>query len=406
MNFALITVGNELLNGFTVNTNASWIGNNILKHGGKIIWHQTMGDTKDEILHALKQVPMQAEGVIITGGLGPTHDDVTANALYEYVGDQPVFDESYWNDLKSFFAKRNIKIPELNRNQAFRPEKGKIIPNPLGSARGLHFNHEAKHIFVLPGVPKEMKAMMDQYVFPWIANKSKDQQVVRTIRTTGIAESTLAEKLKELTDDLKNQFSVAFLPQFTGVDIRLTGHDQEIIDRAIRSIYNIAKPYVYAFENENLEEVIGRLLIEKNQTLATAESCTGGLVGHRLTNISSCSRYYAGGIISYSNEVKAKQLGVAELTLSKFGAVSRETATAMAENIRQKFNTDFGLAITGIAGPAGGTEQKPVGLTYIALATDKETVVKEFRFFTDREYNKTASSQAAMNMLRIYISNA
>ena len=405
MNIALITIGNELLAGFTVNTNAAWIGNHVIQTGGNIVWHQTIGDSKEEIHDSLNQIPKDINAVIITGGLGPTHDDVTAHALYKYANDIPVFDEKYWQYLQDKLAKRNLKLPEINRNQSMKPEKGTIIPNPVGSARGLHFQVDGKDLFVLPGVPREMKTMMESTVLPWIADQSAGGLTVRTIRTTGIMESGLAEKIGDIVDALADEIKIAFLPQFTGVDIRVSSTDKDAVDQKVYEINVQAGKYIYGYDNDQLEEKVGQLLNANNLSISTAESCTGGLVGHRLTNVSGSSDYYHGGIISYSNSVKENNLGVAIETLNKHGAVSYETAIEMAENVRSKLDSDLGLAITGIAGPRGGTDEKPVGLTYIALADGKDTIVKEFRFLIDRILNKNASCQAALNMLRLYLLN-
>ena len=405
MNIALITIGNELLAGFTVNTNAAWIGNHVIQTGGNIIWHQTIGDSKNEIHDSLNQIPKDINAVIITGGLGPTHDDVTAHALYKYANDIPVFDEKYWQYLQDKLAKRNLKLPEINRNQSMKPEKGTIIPNPVGSARGLHFQVDGKDLFVLPGVPREMKTMMESTVLPWIADQSAGGLTVRTIRTTGIMESGLAEKIGDIVDALADEIKIAFLPQFTGVDIRVSSTDKDAVDQKVYEINVQAGKYIYGYDNDQLEEKVGQLLNANNLSISTAESCTGGLVGHRLTNVSGSSDYYLGGIVSYSNSVKENNLGVAIETLNKHGAVSYETAIEMAENVRSKLDSDLGLAITGIAGPRGGTDEKPVGLTYIALADGKNTMVKEFRFLTERILNKNASCQAALNMVRLYLLN-
>ena len=405
MNIALITIGNELLAGFTVNTNAAWIGNHVIQTGGNIIWHQTIGDSKNEIHDSLNQIPKDINAVIITGGLGPTHDDITAHALYKYANDIPVFDEKYWQYLQDKLAKRNLRLPEINRNQSMKPEKGTIIPNPVGSARGLHFQVDGKDLFVLPGVPREMKTMMESTVLPWIADQSAGGLTVRTIRTTGIMESGLAEKIGNIVDALADEIKIAFLPQFTGVDIRVSSADKDAVNQTVNKIKLHAEKYIYGHDHDQLEEIVGQLLNANNLSISTAESCTGGLVGHRLTNVSGSSDYYHGGIISYSNSVKENNLGVAIETLNKHGAVSYETAIEMAENVRSKLDSDLGLAITGIAGPRGGTDEKPVGLTYIALADGKDTMVKEFRFLTERILNKNASCQAALNMVRLYLLN-
>ncbi len=405
MKIALITIGNELLSGFTVNTNASWIGNHVISFGGHISWHQTIGDTKKEIQSTLDSVPDNIDTVIITGGLGPTHDDITAHALYEFVEDEPEFDEEYWKLLNEKLTKRNLKLPEINRNQALRPKRGDIIHNSIGSARGLHFNHKNKNLFALPGVPREMKAMMESYVLPWVMRNSVGVINIKTIRTTGIMESGLAEKLSIVIDNMDPNVFIAFLPQFIGVDIRISSNDKAKMIEANSKIQDLVGKYIYGSDDDNLEEVVGNLLNKRSLTLATAESCTGGLVSHRLTNVPGSSDYYVGGIVSYSNDVKTIALGVSKTLLEQKGAVSEETACEMAKHIRNNLSADLGLSITGIAGPTGGSDYKPIGLTYIALASKDGIKVKEFRFLSDRKLNKNASSQAALNMVRMYLIN-
>jgi nicotinamide-nucleotide amidase len=218
-------------------------------------------------------------------------------------------------------------------------------------------------------------------------------------------ESGLAEKMGDIVNSIDKNIKIAFLPQFTGVDIRVSGTDKTVVDEKVNEINSHVSKYIYGQDKDRLEEIIGQMLKEKTLTLTTAESCTGGLVGHRLTNIPGSSEHYLGGIISYSNKVKENNLGVDKSTLEQFGAVSSETAKEMAENVRSKLNSDLGLSITGIAGPGGGTDEKPVGLTYIALADGKNTRVKEFRFLSDRMLNKNASAQTALNMVRLYLLN-
>jgi nicotinamide-nucleotide amidase len=405
MNIALITIGNELLAGFTVNTNASWIGTHVLKAGGKVLWHQTIGDSKEEIHQALTSIPPGCETIIITGGLGPTHDDVTAYALYDYAEDSPVFDEAYWDYMQKRLSKRNMTLPDLNRNQAMRPQKGNVIDNPVGSARGLHFIVDDKHIYAVPGVPREMKEMMKSTILPFIRQNSENMLFVRTIRTTGIMESALAEKLAHIVQDTPNGLTIAFLPQFTGVDVRLSSHDENRIKDLAEQIQSTVGKYIYGFDDDRLEDIVGGMLSGKSLTIATAESCTGGLIGHRITNVSGSSSYYVGGIVSYSNNVKESALNVDHEVLENHGAVSPETAIQMAENVREVLHADLGLSVTGIAGPTGGTKEKPVGLVYIALADGNNTIVKEFRFVKDRALNKNASSQTALNMVRSYINS-
>ena len=404
MNVGLITIGNELLSGFTTDTNSAWIGQSILEVGAEITWHVTIGDQANKITAVLDQIPEDIKVVLVTGGLGPTHDDITQKTLFEYFGVQPVFDENYWNILNARMVKRVRVMPVINKNQAIRPDKGSVIPNNSGSARGLHLNNDRMDVFAMPGVPREMKDMMSSTIIPWIHDKTKSKIYVRTLRTTGAMESVLAEKMADVTEDTR-PVTVAFLPQFTGVDIRLMCPEKNPLIEIEGKIRDKVDKYIYATGTVDLEEIVGDMLSERGYTVATAESCTGGLIGHRLTNVPGSSTYFLGGVISYSNDMKMKTLGVQENTLQEFGAVSKETATEMAQGARDLFGSDLAIAVTGIAGPGGGTAEKPVGLVYITLVHNDKVWAKKFKFFTDRKLNNRLSSQVALNMVRIHLLN-
>ena len=404
MNVGLITIGNELLSGFTTDTNSAWIGQSILEVGAEITWHVTIGDQANKITAVLDQIPQDINVVLVTGGLGPTHDDITQKTLFEYFGVQPVFDENYWNILNARMVKRVRVMPVINKNQAIRPDKGSVIPNNSGSARGLHLNNDRMDVFAMPGVPREMKDMMSSTIIPWIHDKTKSKIYVRTLRTTGAMESVLAEKMADVTEDTR-PVTVAFLPQFTGVDIRLMCPEKNPLIEIEGKIRDKVDKYIYATGTVDLEEIVGDMLSERGYTIATAESCTGGLIGHRLTNVPGSSTYFLGGVISYSNDMKMKTLGVQENTLQEFGAVSKQTATEMAHGARDFFGSDLAIAVTGIAGPGGGTAEKPVGLVYITLVHNDTVWAKKFKFFTDRKLNNRLSSQVALNMVRIHLLN-
>ncbi len=404
MKIGLVTIGAELLNGARTNTNAAWIGQNVISVGGAIDWHMTVNDEKNTIESALDEVPTSIDVVLCTGGLGPTHDDITSSVLYDYFGAKPEFDEQYWQLLTKKFAARDQVIPDINRNQAMKPDIGEVIPNPIGSARGLHLSNKSYHLFAMPGVPAEMKSMMTDTILPWIESRSKSKIHVTVMRTTGIMESVLYEKVQGILDNYP-QISVAFLPRFTGVDIRLTTSDKNTLNRLVDQISPVIQKYHFGGEGVELEDVVGKLLIKNRKTIATAESCTGGLIGDRLTNISGSSLYYKGGIVAYSNSVKEKTIGVKKETLDSAGSVSEETALEMARGIRNKLNADIGLSTTGIAGPKGGTKEKPVGLVYIAISYDSGEKVYRFTFTPYRKTNKLMTSQAALNITRIHILN-
>ena len=404
MKIGLITIGNELLSGFTVNTNSSWIGKSLIEVGVSITWHLTLKDDANQIKLALDNLPKDCKALLVTGGLGPTHDDITQKTLFEYYEIEPVFDQEYWQSLRSRMKKKGRILPLINKNQAIIPEveKGKVIPNNIGTARGFHLNNSNLNIFAMPGVPKEMKNMMKDTVLPWFHNKTKNKIYVTTLRTTGVMESLLAEKISDIIENLEN-IEIAFLPQFTGVDIRLISTKMNTLENIKRKIYDRIGKYIYGQDSENLENIIAKMLIERNYTLSTAESCTGGLLGHRLTNSPGSSKYYLGGVNSYSNESKINVINVKKKTLDKFGAVSREVSIEMVEGVRNVFKSDIALSITGIAGPGGGSKDKPVGLVYIALIHKDIIINKDFIFFNDRLLNKQLSSQVALNMIRIYL---
>ena len=404
MNVGLITIGNELLSGFTTDTNSVWIGQSVLEVGAEITWHVTIGDHNNHITAALNQVPEDIKVVLVTGGLGPTHDDITQKTLFEYFDVQPVFDEDYWNIINARMVKRTRVMPEINKNQAIRPNLGNVISNISGSARGLHLNNDRMDVFAMPGVHREMKDMMSSTIIPWIHNKTKSKIYVKTLRTTGAMESVLAEKLIDVIEDTR-PVTVAFLPQFTGVDIRLTCPEKNPLIEIEEKIRDRVDKYVYATWAVNLEETVGDMLVKYGYTISTAESCTGGLIGHRFTNVPGSSTYYLGSVVCYNNNMKMKTLGVRQSTLKKFGAVSKQTATEMAKGVRDLFESDMAIAVTGIAGPGGATEGKPVGLVYITLVHRDRVWAKEFKFFTDRTLNKQLSSQVALNMVRIHLLN-
>ncbi len=404
MKIAVLTIGDEILSGFTLNTNAAWIGKKLLNIGVDVNTQLTIGDKKEEILKYLKYLTKEKyTHIIVTGGLGPTHDDVTPSAFYKFFGAKPIFDEIYWQELVIRFAKQNIKIPEKNRNQAMRPNNGNVIDNPVGSARGLHFERDGIKYFATPGVPSEMKAMMESRIIPLIQDDSGIEMFVKTIKTIGMGESAIAENIEHLIEKYSPKIKIAFLPQLYRVDIRLFSKDKKLLDQFVNELEELLAEKIYGYDADTIEGAVAKLLINNKMTIATAESCTGGLLAHRLTNVSGSSKYILGGIVSYSNDVKIAEVGVKEETLIAYGAVSEQTAGEMARGIQKKFQSDIGIGITGIAGPTGGTDVKPVGLVFIGLAIKDKLIVKRFQFLKDRKANKLLSSQTALNMLRLQL---
>ena len=399
MNAGIISVGNELLMGFTLDSNSTWIARKLLDLGIKVDLKLTIADNEGEILEAFKTLSSRCDVILCTGGLGPTSDDVTKSAYCDFIQAGLELNEDYLEELKKKFEDRQLVMSDSNREQAMVPDKGETIPNSLGSALGLKYVDEENHIYVMPGVPSEMKRMMDETVLPELEQLPRDELHVTTIRLTGIMESALYDQVKDLLND--NIVKVAFLPGFLGVDVRLMSRDKDSLLELSGQFFDRLGNYVYAEDWETLEDAVGRLLIERGLTLATAESCTGGLLGNRITNVAGSSEYYLGGIVSYSDSAKMNLLGVSQETLKEFGAVSEETAQEMALGARRVLQSDVGVSITGIAGPTGGTEDKPVGLVYIAVDVAGDVAVRKFVFSEDRRYNKELSAQAALNLVRM-----
>ncbi|HIN46359.1 MAG TPA: competence/damage-inducible protein A [Candidatus Marinimicrobia bacterium] len=399
MNAGIISVGNELLMGFTLDSNSTWIARKLLDLGIKVDLKLTIADNEGEILEAFKTLSSRCDVILCTGGLGPTSDDVTKSAYCDFIQAGLELNEDYLEELKKKFEDRQLVMSDSNREQAMVPDKGETIPNSLGSALGLKYVNEENHIYVMPGVPSEMKRMMEETVLPELEQLPRDELHVTTIRLTGIMESALYDQVKDLLND--NIVKVAFLPGFLGVDVRLMSRDKDSLLELSGQFFDRLGNYVYAEDWETLEDAVGRLLIERGLTLATAESCTGGLLGNRITNVAGSSEYYLGGIVSYSDAAKMNLLGVSQETLKEFGAVSEETAQEMAAGARRVLQSDVGVSITGIAGPTGGTEDKPVGLVYIAVDVAGDVAVRKFVFSEDRRYNKEVSAQAALNLVRM-----
>jgi len=402
---ALITIGSELLNGTRTDTNAAWIGQSVIANGGEICWHRTVGDIKYDIISALDELPDKVQAVIITGGLGPTPDDITPAVLYDYFNTEAIFDEKYWIELKEKFKKRGKSIPESNKNQAMRPQKGNIINNPAGSARGLNFKNENYSLFSLPGVPSEMKNMMKTSVLPWIKKQSDQEVFVEILRTAGIMESVLYEKMIHILHDYED-LEVAFLPSFKGLDIRVTTTDFKLGQKFTAAAKKVMGKYYFGSGAFELEDAVGKLLTEKKITVGTAESCSGGLIGDRLTNTPGSSNYMQGGIIAYNNTAKINLLKVRNDTLEKWGAVSEMTAVEMAAGAKELFKADIGISATGIAGPGGDSTEKPVGLVYIGLVHGQVKKAFKFQFTGKRKINKMLTGQAALNILRMHLINA
>lgn len=404
---SIISIGDEILIGQTINTNAAYIGEKLTSIGYEVVRNFAVGDVKEDILKILKDAEEISDFIFVTGGLGPTHDDITRNCILEYFNTELVFDESTFERIKKLFERRNIPMPEINRNQAFVPKIAKVIPNDYGTAPGYDITKNGKRFFIMPGVPYEMKGMMEQTILPELKNYIQSKGVFynqKILYTTGIPESALYSKLQDIRP-LFDEVKVAFLPSQFGVKIRLSMRSEseelnlqkiKFVEDKIRERVN---EYIYSDEDLPLEEVIGKILTEKQLKLAVAESCTGGLICNRITNVPGSSNYFERGVVSYSNEAKIQILGVSPETIQKFGAVSEQTAIEMARGVRKISGADIGISTTGIMGPTGATETKPIGLVYIGYSDGEKEFAKQYNFADNRVRNKERTSQAALELL-------
>ncbi len=403
MNISILSIGDELLSGDTINTNFSWISNKVSVLGINVEKQITCQDKELDMRNALDfLLSTKPAYIITTGGLGPTEDDVTRSSLFKYFNVEEKFDYKYWEKLKSNYNKMGIELLVSNKSQAIIPSKGKVIDNPKGSARGYWFHKKNTEIIILPGVPAEMKVMMEISILP-ILYKNLTKPIYRkTLRTTGYNESILAEKIREIIKE-KNDCKIGYYPSAYGVDIRISSTSKIKLEKFYIGIRNILRDIVFSSTTDSIEKLIIDILIIKRKTISFAESCTGGLIANRITNIPGSSKVFSGGFITYSNQSKSKHLEISNNLIKDAGAVSKAVAKQMSERIREKFNTSLGLAVTGIAGPDGGSQDKPVGTVFISVSDKERTLVNKFLFGNDREKNKIKTSQAAFNMLRLFI---
>lgn len=411
MKAQIITIGDEILIGQTINTNAAYIGSELTKNQITVTKTTVVGDEEEIILQEFREAWDKNDVVIVTGGLGPTHDDITKDCIVKFFNTDLIMNNEVLEDVKAVFEKRGREMTKINQTQALVPRSCRVIRNSKGTAPGMWMEKNGRIMISMPGVPFEMKEMIDSYVIPALVERRGGIGPVKKIRnllTTGIAESVLFERLGDI-NELLNGSKLAFLPSQFGVKLRITS-EAESEEQAANKITEIeqkirsrAGRYIYGTEDDTLEEVVARLLKERGLSLAVAESCTGGLICNRITNVAGSSNYFERGVITYSNGAKVELLRVDEDILAMHGAVSLEVARQMAEGIKATSGTDLGLAITGILGPGGSTKEKPVGLVYIGICDEKVCTAKQFRFGEDRLLNKDRASQAALEMLRRHL---
>lgn len=411
MRVDILTVGDELLIGQVVNTNATWLGEQLTTSGARIGRVVTMADDAQAIQAELDRSLNAADVVIVSGGIGPTHDDVTRQALADYFEAELCFDASVFQRIEERYAARGQTPPESNRRLAQVPEGFEVLPNPIGTAPGLLHTVPVQDrsvlVVALPGVPSELKAIVQDYVVPRLKDKvTVAPSAQRTLLTAGIQESDLQDAIEASAFLSHDHFSLAYLPSSKGVRLRITargGTRQEArtrLDQFEEHIRSRVGAHVYGTGSESLEAIVGALLRAEGLTLAVAESCTGGLLTDRLTNVSGASDYLRGGIVAYCNGVKQDLLAVPEAMLQEHGAVSGPVARQMAVGVRERLDTDIGVSTTGIAGPKGATPEKPVGTVWIGIATRDTVAAHHFVFTSDRLFNKDRTCTEALNILR------
>ncbi len=402
---AIVTVGDELMTGLVTDTNAAAIARFLLRRGWRIVEKSSVGDAVPAIAAAVRAAMRRADIVVVTGGLGPTHDDLTKGALCRLFKCGVKFDAAVLRQVESFFKRMGKPMPGINRDYANIPTAAVAVRNTMGAAPGLFFQ---KRVLALPGVPHETLYMLEHEA-PKLIRHGGAYIAEKTFHTAGMGEVALMEKMKEL-HEARQLADIAFLPGYGRVDIRLLARGktsaaaQARLKKAAALLYPAIKPHVWGVDDETIESAVGRLLRKRKKTLAVAESCTGGGIGKKITAVPGSSDYFSGGIISYANGVKEKTLGVPAAILKKHGAVSRECAEAMAEGARTGLKTDYALAVTGVAGPGGGTKEKPVGLVYVAAAAEGWVQVRRLNLAGSRETIRERAANEALFFLREILS--
>ena len=409
MKVTIISIGDELLIGQTINTNAAWMGQKLNEVSIKVHETISISDTAEHIKSSLHKALQTSDAVLITGGLGATKDDITKKALADYFGSKMVFHQELWQELKAYLKKRGrLQVAENLKSLAMIPDNCELIRNLRGTAAAMWFAHEKKVVVSMPGVPHEMKDFMERIVISRLQKEFHTPKIIHeNLICCGISENIISQRIAHIEDNLPSYIKIAYLPNMGIVRVRIsaTGNDAKklaaevaIVKTQIENV--IGTKYVFGTKKDKIEEVIGRLLIAQNKKMAIAESCTGGRIAHQMTLIAGCSQYFEGSLVAYSNNIKQTFLGVKKETLEKYGAVSQQTAAEMALGTIKKFDVDYALAVTGIAGPGGGTAEKPVGTVWIAVANRSKVYTRLFTFARTRDINIRLTSNIALNLLR------
>lgn len=406
MQVEIITIGDEILIGQIVDTNSAWMAAELNKAGFEVVQITSVHDNEKQITEALELALERAEVVLFTGGIGPTKDDITKLTLCRYFSAELVFNAQVYADIEKLLKNRMRAMNELTKSQAMVPDKAVIISNPIGTAPVTWFDKGEKVVVSMPGVPYEMKRAMEFEIIPRLQKQFQSQAIVhKTLLVTGYPESALALKIADWENVLPEQIHLAYLPHFNIVKLRLSAAQDDFvstkneIDRQVALLKAILGDAVIAEEDISLEALVGRHLRATGKTLATAESCTGGHIAHRITTVAGSSAYFKGSVIAYSNEIKTGLLGVDEQVINRDGAVSEEVVRQMAIGVADKLSADYVIATSGIAGPDGGTDEKPVGTVWIAVGTKDSLVSRRFQFSLDRQLNIERTTQTALLML-------
>ncbi len=407
MKASIITIGDELLIGQTLDTNSAWMGSELSRIGFDVCKMTSIHDRREDILESLAEAEAKSDVVLITGGLGPTSDDITKVALCEYFNTRLVINRKVLEMVTAMMSRRNFPMNENNRRQAEVPESCHVLENETGTAPGMWFEKNDTIFVSMPGVPNEMKHLMGKHVIPELRKRFKSQAIVhRNIMTYGLPEAKLAELLTDFESGLSPEVKLAYLPSAGVIKLRLTGTGkdknliEQVIEDHVRNLYKIIPEVIFSENEESFEMVIGKLLKERNAAMCSAESCTGGEIARMITSVPGSSAWYKGSVIAYANEIKTRMLGVPEEIIKKHGAVSNEVVSSMASAARKVFSAEFSVATSGIAGPDGGTGDKPVGTVWIAVASSKGVVSEKYVFGTERLTNIRRFSIAALSMLR------
>lgn len=402
----IITIGDEILYGQILDTNTQWMSQLLDAKGLRVIRRTAIGDDENEILGILAEAERRANIILITGGLGPTSDDLTKPVMAKYFNSPISLHPVAYEELKDMFERRGFQLTETNVKQAELPDKCEMISNKLGTAPGMWFEKDNRIFVSMPGVPFEMKEMMEKIVVPRLLDHFKPPAIIhKVIKTIGIGESWLSDKISTWEKSLPKPLKLAYLPSISMVRLRLTaiGNDVDylnaLVNTQVETLIPLIEDYVYGYDDESLEEVIGKLLERQQKTIAVAESCTGGYISHMISKIPGCSAYYQGSVIPYHNSSKIDLLDVSEAALDTYGAVSEETVIEMAEKVRIKLNASIGISASGIAGPGGGTPEKPVGTVWIAVADGKKTRTKKLNLGKTRVINIQSTAIAALHLL-------